>query len=145
MGQSYPLIPIMSHFTSSPKTQVFNSLVWDIVRQIPPGQVTSYGQIAAMIPPSPGMDPKSYDSFAARWVGGAMAVCPDSVPWQRVINSQGKLSLRAGAEKQRELLEEEGVIFNEKGRVDLKIFGWKGPPAEWLKQRSLYPPPGFSS
>lgn len=133
----------MSHFTSSPNTNLFNSRVWEIVRQVPPGQVTSYGQIAAMIPPPPGMDPKSYDAFAARWVGGAMAVCPDDVPWQRVINSQGKLSLRPGAEKQRELLEEEGVIFNEKGRVDFKKFGWQGPPADWLKQHFLYPPPGF--
>jgi methylated-DNA-protein-cysteine methyltransferase-like protein len=135
----------MSHFTSSPQASVFNSRVWEIVRQIPPGFVTSYGQIAAMIPPPPGMDPKSYDAFAARWVGGAMAVCPEDVPWQRVINSQGKLSLRAGAERQRELLEDEGVTFNERGRVDLKNFGWQGPPAEWLRQHSLFPPPGFHS
>ena len=133
----------MSHFTSSPNTRIFNEKVWEIVCQIPPGVVTSYGQIAAMIPPPGGMDPKSYDAFAARWVGGAMAVCPEDVPWQRVINSQGKLSLRAGAEMQRALLEEEGVEFNEKGRVDLKKFGWQGPPAVWLRQRGLYPPPGF--
>lgn len=98
-----------------------------------------------MIPPPSGMDPKSYDAFAARWVGGAMAVCPEDVPWQRIINSQGKLSLRVGAEKQRELLEEEGIVFNEKGRVDLKRFGWQGPPAAWLRQHFLYPPPAFQS
>jgi methylated-DNA-protein-cysteine methyltransferase related protein len=136
---------MMSHFTSSPQTIVFNARVWEIVRQVPPGHVTCYGQIAAMIPPPAGMDPKSYDAFAARWVGGAMATCPEDVPWQRVINSQGKLSLRAGAERQRELLEEEGIIFNEKGRVDLKKFGWQGPPVEWLRQRNLYSPPGFHS
>ena len=55
-----------------------------------------------------------------------MAACPDDVPWQRVINSQGKISPRpGGAEKQRILLEEEGVIFV-KDKVDLKKYGWKG-------------------
>jgi methylated-DNA-protein-cysteine methyltransferase-like protein len=55
-----------------------------------------------------------------------MAACPDDVPWQRVINSKGEISPRPGAERQRQLLEEEGVAFNEKGRVDLKKVGWKG-------------------
>jgi len=133
----------MVRFTSPTNSQVFNTRVWEIVRQIPSGQVTSYGQIAAMIPPPQGMDPKSYDAFAARWVGGAMAVCPEGVPWQRVINAQGKPSLRVGAQEQRKLLEEEGVNFNEKGRVDPKICGWSGPSPEWLSQHGLFPPPGF--
>jgi methylated-DNA-protein-cysteine methyltransferase-like protein len=133
----------MPTFTSSPHTQAFNERVWEIVRQIPAGQVTSYGQIAAMIPAPQGMDPKSYEAFASRWVGGAMAICPNEVPWQRVINSQGKLSLRPGAEEQRQLLEEEGVVFNERGKVDLKKFGWQGPPADWLRRHGFFPPPGF--
>lgn len=117
----------MTQFTSSPNKEAFNEKVWMIVRQIPPGSVTSYGQIAAMIPPPEGMNPKSYDAFAARWVGGAMAACPHDVPWQRVINSQGKLSVREGAGQQRMLLMEEGIFFNERGRVDFKKFGWQGP------------------
>jgi methylated-DNA-protein-cysteine methyltransferase-like protein len=133
----------VTRFTSPPNTRAFNARVWDIVRQIPPGKVTSYGQIAAMIPPPEGMDPKSYDAFAPRWVGGAMAACPQDVPWQRVINSQGKLSLRAGAEQQRQLLEAEGVIFNDRGRVDFNLFGWQGPADNWLRSHVLYPPPGF--
>jgi len=135
----------MTQFTSSPNKQAFNEKVWVIVRQIPPGKVTSYGQIAAMIPPPEGMNPKSYDAFAARWVGGAMAACPNDVPWQRVINSQGKLSVRAGAELQRELLESEGIVFNERSRVNFKEFGWQGPTEEWLKMNGLYPPPGFGA
>jgi len=134
----------MVRFTSSPQTQIFNSRVWEIVRQVPPGQVTSYGQIAAMIPPPPGMNPKSYDAFASRWVGGAMAACPEDVPWQRVINSQGKLSQRPGAGEQREMLRAEGVVFDDRGRVDFKRFGWQGPSEDWLRQRSLFPPPGFA-
>jgi methylated-DNA-protein-cysteine methyltransferase-like protein len=57
-----------------------------------------------------------------------MANCPEDVPWQRVINSQGEISPRPGAERQRELLEQEGVVFNERGRVDLKRFGWQTEP-----------------
>jgi methylated-DNA-protein-cysteine methyltransferase-like protein len=55
-----------------------------------------------------------------------MAACPPDVPWQRVLNSKGEISLRAGAEHQRRLLESEGVTFDGKGRVDLKRFGWEG-------------------
>ncbi len=56
-----------------------------------------------------------------------MAHAPDSVPWQRVINSQGKVSERPGLGPlaQRQLLEQEGVAFDEHGRVDLKRYGWK--------------------
>ncbi|MDO9349360.1 MAG: MGMT family protein [Anaerolineales bacterium] len=74
-------------------------MVWDIVRQIPAGKVATYGQIAALIPPPGGMPLPDYLAFEARWVGGAMAACPPDVPWQRVINAQGKISLRPGAEK----------------------------------------------
>jgi len=57
-----------------------------------------------------------------------MAACPDDVPWQRIINAQGKISLRGGGEnRQRELLEDEGVVFDDRERVDLKRYGWKGP------------------
>jgi methylated-DNA-protein-cysteine methyltransferase-like protein len=56
-----------------------------------------------------------------------MAACPADVPWQRVINSKGEISLRPGAEHQRQLLEDEGVTFNDRGRVNLKVFGWEGP------------------
>ena len=116
-------------YTSPPRREEFNQKVWALVRQIPPGKVSTYGQIASFLAPPPGMDPKSYLAFGARWVGGAMAACPEGVPWQRVINSQGKVSLRPGGGgiDQRELLESEGVLFDERGRVDLKRFAWKGP------------------
>lgn len=105
--------------------QQFQSLVWDLVRRIPHGRVATYGQIAMILPPPPGVEIEAYRAFGPRWVGGAMANCPDDVPWQRVINSQGKISERPGAERQRILLEEEGVVFV-KDKVDLKKFGWKG-------------------
>lgn len=126
-------------FTSPPGRMAFNSTVWEIVRQIPSGRVCSYGQIAAMIPPPPGMSGRDYAAWGARWVGGAMAGCPSDVPWQRVLNAQGKVSLRAGSggEEQRKLLEAEGVTFDERERVDLSRYGWEGPSAEWCKEHGL--------
>ena len=90
--------------------------IYLVVRQIPAGKVAAYGQIAQIA-----------GDCTARMVGYAMAACPDDVPWQRVINAQGKISLRQNADEQRQLLEAEGVVFDERERVDLKVFGWDGP------------------
>jgi len=126
-------------FSSPPHPQAFNAHVWELVRKIPRGKVATYGQIAQMLPPPDGVDFESYKAFAPRWVGGAMAACPDDVPWQRVINSQGKISPRpGGAEKQRILLEEEGIVFV-KDKVDLKKYGWSGKDDEVeAKQDTLF-------
>ncbi len=58
-----------------------------------------------------------------------MANCPEGVPWQRVVNSQGKISLGrgSGANDQKALLESEGVQFDSRDRIDLKIYRWQGP------------------
>ena len=114
--------------TNPPNRMDFNLKVWELVRQIPPGKVATYGQIAELIPPPGEMEARSYRAFGARWVGGAMAACPEGVPWQRVINAQGKVSLaRQGGVEQRHLLEAEGVEFNDRGRVDLRKYTWEGP------------------
>jgi len=117
----------------------FHNKVWEIARQIPPGKVATYGQIAGLIPPPGSMDPKDYRAWSSIWVGGAMAACPDNVPWQRVINSQGKISLRpgGGALRQRSLLEAEGIVFDERERVSLKKYGWDGPSQAWLRENGL--------
>jgi len=121
----------MSPFTSPPDPIIYNHQVWDVVQQIPPGKVATYGQIAKLIPTPEGVEEKAYLSLGPRWVGSAMAKCPDDVPWQRVINSKGEISIRSGAEEQRRLLEDEGVEFNDRGRVDLVRFGWDtGPGSE---------------
>ena len=112
-------------FSSPPNQQAYYEQVWNLVRQIPRGKVAAYGQIASMLPIPNGVDFESYKAFAPRWVGGAMAACPDDVPWQRVINSQGKISDRPGAVRQRQLLEEEGIVFV-KDRADMKKYGWQG-------------------
>ena len=90
----------------------------------------TYGQVAGGISPPGGISSENYRAFGARWVGGAIASCPPGVPWHRVINSQGKISLPGAAGiEQRALLEAEGVVFDARGKIDLNRFGWK-PSAE---------------
>ena len=115
----------MSPFSSPPDPIIYNNQVWEIARQIPFGKVATYGQIAKLIPVPEGVAAKSYLTLGARWTGSAMAKCPDDVPWQRVINAKGEISSRPGAEEQRRLLEDEGVEFDARGRVDLVRFGWE--------------------
>lgn len=96
--------------------------IWATVKRIPRGRVATYGQIAAMA----GM-PRH-----ARQAGYALAATPENVkiPWHRVINAQGRISLRlkhwdSGSDDlQRILLEAEGVEFDTSGRVELKRFRW---------------------
>lgn len=109
-----------------PNQMAYYEQVWDHARQVPHCRVVTYGQLAQMISPPDGIDPPEYKAWGPRWVGDAMAACPDDVPWQRVINAQGKISERPGAQRQRRLLEQEGVEFvNDK--VDLKRYQWLGP------------------
>lgn len=138
----------MARMIYPPDPQAFYALVWEIVRQIPAGCVSTYGQIASMIPPPEGVEPPLYDRMGARWVGDAMRATPEGsdIPWQRVINSRGQISLPAGsaaADLQRALLEGEGIAFDEQGRADLLRYGWEGPPAAWLAEHGLLPPFSF--
>lgn len=126
-----PMTP--NQFSSPPDPHRYNQQVWEVVRRIPPGKVATYGQIGLMISPPDGVAVEDYLHLAARWVGSALRRCPADVPWQRVINAQGKISLPgAGGLEQRQLLEAEGVLFDAKGRVNLKVFGWKEPEAAQL-------------
>ena len=95
----------------------FFEQVYEIVAQIPEGQVISYGRIARLL------------GFprAARQVGRAMRCCPDHLPWQRVVMADGSVAGGAFAETRRALLEAEGVTFLLDGRVDMKISGWLVP------------------
>ena len=95
--------------------------IYAAVRRIPKGRVCTYGRVAALAG-NPG---------AARQVGYALHALPEgtSVPWHRVINAEGRISLRrgGGAElEQRFRLEAEGVDFDQAGRVSLERFGWVG-------------------
>lgn len=128
-----------------PNPKVFNPIVWMIAKQIPSGKVSTYGQIASMIPPPEGVSPPDYRRMGARWVGTAMNATPqgEGIPWQRVINSKGEISLPAGtpgAHQQRTLLEDEDITFDESERIDFEAFGWDGPDETWLKAHGLHPP-----
>jgi methylated-DNA-protein-cysteine methyltransferase related protein len=99
----------------------FYACVYALVRQVPPGKVVTYGQVAALLG-----QPR-----AARAVGYALRFLPagTDVPWHRVINHRGQISLRTPPESplvQRLLLEEEGVVFDAEGRVDLAVYRWQG-------------------
>ena len=96
------------------------------MRQVPVGRVATYGQIAKLIPKPEVVSAEDYKMASAQWVGLAMAACPDDVPWQRVINSQGKISPRAEAGKQKQLLQSEGVLFSYE-KLDLQEYQWMGP------------------
>ena len=94
--------------------------IYEVVNQVPPGKAASYGQIAQIV--GAGCD--------ARMVGYAMAGTPEGsgIPWQRIVNREGKISLPGkGGEIQRMRLEAEGVTFDARGRIDMKRFGWQGP------------------
>lgn len=113
-------------FVLPPNTQAYYEQVWAFVRQIPVGKVATYGQIRQALPAPEGISEDDYQLSASRWVGSAMAACPDDVPWQRVINAQGKISRQVGAAEQKQRLLDEGVLFT-RDKVDLDRYQWQGP------------------
>lgn len=103
----------------------FYEAVYEVVRAIPRGRVMTYGQIATLLG-----CPR-----AARAVGYAMRASGrrDDVPWQRVINSRGRISARNEVERpllQKVLLEAEGVAFDADERIDLEQYQWSPPEPE---------------
>jgi len=88
--------------------------IYRAVRRIPHGRVSTYGDVAERA----GLEGQ------ARQVGYALHALPSGsgVPWHRVVNARGEISLRRGSdshELQRLLLEAEGIRFDEQGRIDL--------------------------
>jgi methylated-DNA-protein-cysteine methyltransferase-like protein len=106
-----------------------NERIYETVKQVPRGMVATYGDIAAIVG---GCD--------ARTVGYALNELPkgrdQEVPWQRIINSQGGISTH-GVD-QRRILEAEGVVFDERGRVPLARFRWPGPTPESAEAHGLH-------
>ena len=111
---------------TSDRRNTFDRDVFDLIRVIPEGRVMTYGGIARQMDPPEGMDPVAFQRIAPRWVGYALAKCPEDVPWHRVVNYRGAISPRRGLspELQRHLLEAEGVEFNQNGRIDLASYEW---------------------
>jgi methylated-DNA-protein-cysteine methyltransferase-like protein len=98
--------------------QNFQDRVIRLIRNIPSGTVATYGQIAKYAGNPRGARQVSYilHTLSGR----------EKLPWHRVINSKGGISLkpRHGYELQKQLLEEEGIVFDNEDRIDLKRFGW---------------------
>jgi len=94
-------------------------MVVEIIRSIPQGKVATYGQIAHY----------AGNPRAARQVAYILhsSSRKEHLPWHRVVNGKGAISLAHGCgyEDQRELLQKEGIVFDEKDCVDLKRFLWK--------------------
>jgi methylated-DNA-protein-cysteine methyltransferase-like protein len=92
--------------------------IYDAVRGIPKGRVSTYGRVAA----SAGL------TGHARQIGYALAALDDDsdVPWHRVVNARGEVSARSGDRSaqvlQRALLEAEGIRFDPRGRIDLERY-----------------------
>jgi methylated-DNA-protein-cysteine methyltransferase related protein len=92
--------------------------IYAAVQTIPRGRVATYGRVAEMA------------GLPRRWrlVGRALKVLPEdsAIPWHRVVNAQGRLSERGSGDsvtEQRMLLEDETVVFDRRGRIDLARFG----------------------
>lgn len=88
-----------------------------VAQSVPAGRVATYGQIARA----------AGAPRCARQVGQALAALPADtpVPWHRIVNAQGEISSRPGSERQRRLLQAEGVAFDARGRIDLARHGWR--------------------
>lgn len=108
---------------TKPSTESIHQRIYAVVKKIPRGKVATYGQIAALA-----CMPRH-----ARQAGYALAATPEGVkiPWHRVINAQGRISMRmrhwdSGSDDlQRILLEAEGVSFDRTGKVSLEEFQWR--------------------
>jgi len=112
-----------------PNQQSYYEQVWQLARQIPRGKVATYGQLTQMLAVPQGITGGDYKICSPRWVENAMAACPDGVPWQRVINSQGKISTQSESQKQRQLLENEGLVFG-KHKLNLNLCQWGNEDSE---------------
>ena len=105
---------------TAPRRNAFDQRVRVVVAFIPEGRLSTYGQVADWI--------GAYG--CARQVGWALRrLClPSRIPWQRVVNAQGRISMslsREGSDwMQRELLIAEGIPVDQEGRLPLKRFLW---------------------
>lgn len=96
----------------------FTEKIKELINSVPEGKVATYGQIAALAG-----NPRAARQVA--WVLNSSSR-KDKLPWFRIINSRGTISLPRGAgfEEQKSHLESENIAVDEKGRINLKQFGW---------------------
>ncbi|MFA5903665.1 MAG: MGMT family protein [Desulfobacula sp.] len=104
----------------------------DIIKHIPEGRVLTYGRAAAMAgkPGGARQISRLLHSMSKKY----------DLPWHRVVNSQGRISLppSMGRELQKALLESEGVRFTKSGALDLEIYMWKRPDFDLQQAEDLF-------
>lgn len=106
--------------------------IYLVVRQIPAGELSSYGDVAAVV--GGGCDARTV-GYALGDLGPRQA----EVPWQRVVSRDGTISTRGLL--QRQLLEGEGVAFDAQGRAILTRHRWRGPDPAWCAANGCVPLP----
>lgn len=121
------------------KHTIFTSSVITVVRTIPEGSVATYGDVATWVG----------RARAARAVGSALRglneATAQDIPWQRVINAQGRVSMGATphrALRQRTILQAEGIRFDRDGSLDLERYRWTPPASDveaWIAAFQLQP------
>lgn len=120
-GEDYIVIDDCSTADNSCKAKKKNltyEAIYDAVKSIPKGKVATYGQIATLVG----------NANLARTVGNALHANPDNaiIPCHRVVNHKGEVAefyAFGGPEVQRRMLEAEGIIFKENGKIDLNKYG----------------------
>ena len=106
-------------FISDADGTSFTEKVKKVIRSVPRGRVATYGQVAAL----------AGSPFAARqvvWVLHSSSKT-DSLPWHRIVNAGGRISLKPGAgyEQQKKMLQSEGVRFDRRGRIAFERYLWE--------------------
>lgn len=107
--------------------------IYQVAAEVPAGQVATYGDIATVVGGGSDARTVGYALNAIHKGGG------EQVPWQRIINAQGGIS--TSGVLQRKLLEDEGIVFDEKGRVPLAQYRWAGPTPAWAAEHGFNPLP----
>ncbi|WP_245872765.1 MGMT family protein [Deinococcus planocerae] len=114
----------------------FHQRVLALVARIPPGRVMTYGQLA-LLAGRPGPGGARLAGFVLGSLAGKAQTGEEALPWQRVINAQGRVSTHklGFGDVQERLLEAEGITFDEAGRCDLARLQW------WPEEEGRDAPP----
>jgi methylated-DNA-protein-cysteine methyltransferase-like protein len=113
-----------------PQVAALYERIYTVVCQVPAGMTAAYGEIAMVV--GGGVDGR----MVGMALGALTAERARVVPWQRIISRDGSISTRGL--QQRALLEEEGVAFDDAGRVMLTRHRWSGPDAAWAAAHGFH-------
>ncbi len=110
-------------------TTTFYKQVYKVVQSIPKGKVSSYGRIAHMLGRPRAARAVGYALSALKNPKSDVTYTSATVPWQRVVNSQGRISIHhrdATANRQAIILRTEGVAVSDNLHINLDVYLWEG-------------------